>query len=498
MWETARLVTRGILQKAALWDGPRLVQWLQRRRLQRLVAHAKEHSPFYAQRLKHINPENFRLEDIPPVTKTELMENFDDVVTDRRIKLRDLEAFMSDPQRLGEWYLGEYAVSRTSGTQGMQAVIVQDRRMMELLFALQMTRGTVFPTTPWGIISRLFRRARLAVVTIGRGFFPSAAALAYAPRAARRFVKRLWLHHIEPLEDVVAQLNRFRPHVLLAYANVLVILAREALAGRLRLSDLRQVINMSEPLSDGARALISRAFGLPVTNNYALGECMALTTGCPCARGMHVQADWAILEVVDQDNSPVPPGQPGKKVLVTNLYNTVQPFLRYEVGDVVTMSPQTCPCGCPLPLVLRVEGRTDEVIWIRVGNQYKLLHPYVLVDFLDEYPPVGWYQIIQTERNRFLLRVQPAPKRTLSMEELRQVIDRGLKHFQLDGLLQFDIEITDQVMPDPRSGKLRRITSRIGPPSDLSPEERLLLQAQANTESLAHPDSAVQQNRGAA
>ncbi len=492
MLETVRLVTRGIQQKIVLWDGRKVIDWLQARRLRRLIAHAKAYSPFYAQRYRNIDPDRFRLEDLPPVNKTELMANFDDVVTDRRLKLRDLEAFMSDPQRLGQWYLGEYAVSRTSGTQGMQAVIVQDRRMMELLFALQMTRGTVFPTTPWGIVARLVHRARLAVITIGRGFFPSAAALAYAPKASRRFVKRLWLHDIEPLEEVVAKLNRFRPHVLLAYANVLVILAREALAGRLRLPGLRQVINMSEPLSDGARALVSRVFGLPVTNNYALGECMALTTGCTCSPGMHVQADWAILEVVDKNYRPVPPGQPGHKVLVTNLYNTVQPFIRYEVNDVVTLSPSACPCGCPLPLVLRVEGRTDEVIWIRVGDRHQLLHPYVLVDFLDEYPPVGWYQIIQTERNRFLLRAQPAPNRTVSVEELRRVIERGLKHYHLDGLVQFDIEITDQIAPDPRSGKLRRITSRVGPPADLTEEERLLAEP---TQSALVP---LAENRGAA
>ena len=72
---------------------------------------------------------------------------------------------------------------------------------------------------------------------------------------------------------------------------------------------------------------------------------------------MHLQADWAVLEVVDRRGEPVPPGQPGEKVLLTNLYNTVQPFLRYEVDDVVTMSPGPCPCGNPLPLILRVEGR---------------------------------------------------------------------------------------------------------------------------------------------
>src|SRR5205807_2343614 len=119
---------------------------------------------------------------------------------------------------------------------------------------------------------------------------------------------------------------------------------------------LKQLVNMSEPLSDGAKHLVREAFGLPVSDNYGMGECMALTTSCPQGHGMHLNADWAVLEVVDQDNRPVEPGRPGEKVLITNLYNQVQPFIRYEIGDVVAISPAPCPCGSPLPLILQVQG----------------------------------------------------------------------------------------------------------------------------------------------
>jgi phenylacetate-coenzyme A ligase PaaK-like adenylate-forming protein len=398
-----------------------------------------------------------------------MMAHFDEFLTDRSLRRADLEDFVSDPSRLGQWYRGRYALSRTSGTEGPPALIVQDRGMVELLFALQVARAGVFPSSPLATLCRLFRPGRLAVVTIGRGFYPSASALAYSPLGSRgRFVKRLWLTHIEPLAEVVARLNDFQPDILLAYANVLEILAREALAGRLRLGrhrPLRQVVNMSEPLSDGARRLITAAFGLAVTDNYATGECTALTVGCPQGHGMHLQADWAILEVVDPNYRPVPPGRAGDKVLITNLFNTVQPFLRYEVADVVTMSPTPCPCGAPFPLILRVEGRTDEVVWIRDGDRFRPVHPFMFVDVLDEYPPLGWYQIVQQERNRFVLRAAPAPGQRLGGDELRRVLQQGLRRFHLADRVRFDIEITDRLAPDPRSGKLKRVTSRIGPPA---------------------------------
>ncbi|HEX8199353.1 MAG TPA: phenylacetate--CoA ligase family protein [Isosphaeraceae bacterium] len=470
MWDVLRLATGAIRQRAVLGQSAERIAARQRRRLRDLVARAKADSPFYAERFRDVDPDRFELAQLPTLTKAEMMANFDRFLTDRRLKRAEIEAFVGDPDRLGQWYLGRYAPSRTSGTQGMPALIVQDRRMMELLFALQMGRGSVFPANPLAALQRMVRRARLAVVTIGRGFYPSAVALAYAPKAARAFVDRLWLTHIEPVDRVVAQLNRFRPNILLAYANVLEILAREALAGRLSLGrgePLRQVINMSEPLSDGAARLVRDAFGLPVTNNYASGECMALCTGCPQGYGMHQQADWAILEIVDRDNRPVPPGQPGEKVLITNLYNPLQPFIRYELADVATLSPEPCPCGSPLPRILKVEGRTDEMVWIRDGDRFRQVHPYVFVDFLDECPALGWYQIVQEERNGFVLRASAAPGRQIGLEELRGLIGRGLQRFGLADLIRFDVVVSERVAPDPVSGKLKRISSRVGAPEGL-------------------------------
>jgi phenylacetate-coenzyme A ligase PaaK-like adenylate-forming protein len=467
LWQGCRLLASGFIQKSVSRRSPGHIQALQLRRLQALVVRAKSDSPYHAERLRDIDPAHFELRQLPTLTKSDMMANFDRFLTDRRITRADLEAFTNDPGRLGEWYLNKYAVSRTSGSSGMQALIVQDRRMMELLFALQMMRGSAFPATLIEVLKRTLQKVRLAVVTIGRGFYPSAAALAYAPPAAGFFINRLWLQQIEPVRRVVTELNDFQPHILLAYANVLEILAREALGGRLRVSaskDLRQVINMSEPLSGGAKELIERVFGLAVTDNYATGECMALTTGCPQGRGMHLQADWAILEVVDRNNEPVPAGRPGDKVLLTNLYNTIQPFIRYEINDVVTMSPDPCPCGSPLPHILHVEGRTDELLWIHDADGFRQLHPYVFVDVLDQYPEVGWYQVLQTERNRFLLRASPAPGRQISVPELKGVIDEGLRHFGFIDLIQVDIEIAPDLAPNPESGKLKRITSRIGPP----------------------------------
>src|SRR3954466_7041997 len=115
MLNTLRFVARSLLQKYAAWKTSEQILATQQRRLRHLVAHARAHSPFYAERFRHIDPERFALQELPTLTKTAMMEHFDEFLTDRHLKLAELQDFMSDPARLGQWYQGRYALSRTSG-----------------------------------------------------------------------------------------------------------------------------------------------------------------------------------------------------------------------------------------------------------------------------------------------------------------------------------------------------------------------------------------------
>lgn len=81
-----------------------------------------------------------------------------------------------------------------------------------------------------------------------------------------------------------------------------------------------------------------------------------------CEEGwLHVNNDWVILEPVDADYDPTPPGEPSHTVRLTNLANQVQPIIRHDLGDTVVARPGPCPCGNPL-LAIRVQGRRDDVL----------------------------------------------------------------------------------------------------------------------------------------
>lgn len=453
------------LARGRTWNSARQAE-VQDQRLRSLLRHAVANAPFYREKYRGLDLSRCDLRELPPTNKSELMANFDEAVTDHSIRRRDLERFLDDPANEGRPFLGRYAASHTSGSQGQPMLMVQGIRQIELFFGLQMTRGNVRKPSPIEAVRRFVTPARLAVVTLKKGFYPSASLFEYMPPQVRRFMRVLWLSQTD--RDLIPRLNAFRPTALTAYAGVLEMLAEEAEAGRLRLApELGQITSNSEELTARARNRLARTFGTPVINNYATGECPFLTNGCPTDPGAHLNADWAILEVVDDNYQAVPAGSPGRKVLITNLSNTAQPIIRYEVGDVVTMADRPCRCGNRLPRVERIDGRSADSFWVHDGQGYRVLINSVFKNAFDYVREVREWQAVQYARNGVRLRVELLPGETLNEPHAWRALDRQLALYGFQGLIDVRLEVVPRIESDPATGKTRRIISLIGPPGDL-------------------------------
>jgi phenylacetate-coenzyme A ligase PaaK-like adenylate-forming protein len=308
---------------------------------------------------------------------------------------------------------------------------------------------------------------RWSLVTLKPDFFPSGIMFAYLPRAGRRFFELQWLSLFDPLAETFAKLNEFQPSFLTGYASILEPLAREERDGRLQLGAtgrLKQLTNISEPLSEEVRNNLENSFGVHVSNQYGMGECPHLSYGCPFGPGSHVNTDFAILEVVDDQYRPVPAGTPGSKILVTNLVNHVQPFIRYEIDDVATMSATPCPCGSYFPLVRSVTGRAQDQLWVEANGDYREMSLFPFRVGLQQCFEVAEYQIVQTGHNRYLLRVVPLSGQRIDPERVRAQIQTPLAMEHLADLVDLQVQIVDAIKHDPRSGKLKRVQNLIGPP----------------------------------
>ncbi|MBX9862691.1 MAG: phenylacetate--CoA ligase family protein [Hyphomicrobium sp.] len=464
-----------MLQKLyPFWRNPAEIRATQEKRLRSLLAHAVENSPYYRRRFAGLDVARCALSDLPTLSKAEMMEHYDELVTDPRLRKTDLAAFVDDPDNLGRYYLGDYSVSHTSGSQGQPALIVQDREAIYLVFAAQFARGTKLKRRFLPHLGRLINPARMAVLTVQPGFYPSASAFAYLPAFLKPAFKVLHLTVSDPMPTNIRQLEEFRPDYITGYASSLEAFGREQAENRMNLTELgclKQITNVAEPLSDKSAAWLEQVFGAHVTDEYAMGECMALSSGCTMGRGAHINSDLAILEVVDENDQPVPPGTEGSKVLLTNLYNRVQPIIRYEIDDRVTMSAKPCACGSFLPHIERISGRSKDKLFIETEDgQRRELPYYLILTGLHHVLEMAEHQIVQTGPRHFLIRAVPVAGQKLDVERIRSVVMEQVVSEDLDRLIEVEIAVVPELPRGP-SGKISRALNEYAKKKDASPPD---------------------------
>jgi phenylacetate-CoA ligase len=115
------------------WPRERLLEF-QQRRLREMVQYAVAHSPYYHQVIGDVGSDDIDLQQLPVLTKTTLMAEFDRIVTNRRLRLADAERHLAG-ERAGEPLLGEYRVVASGGTTGERAVVVYDPPAWEIAVA---------------------------------------------------------------------------------------------------------------------------------------------------------------------------------------------------------------------------------------------------------------------------------------------------------------------------------------------------------------------------
>ncbi|MEU6122082.1 phenylacetate--CoA ligase family protein [Streptomyces sp. NPDC047123] len=401
MSDSMAWLTREI-RRARKRDAPALAR---RRagRLADLVAHARSASPYYRDLYSGL-PERVDDPALLPVTdKKRLMDHFDDWATDRGVTLEKIRAFTDDPDLIGRRFLGRYLVATTSGTSGRRGLFVLDDHYMDVSSAVS-SRVLASWLGPLGIARAVARGGRFAQLVATEGHYVGFAAYSRLTQdggVRSKLVRPFSVHR--PMERLVAELNAYRPAFVIGYASTIMLLAAEQEAGRLHIDPVL-VEPAGETMTGSDTDRIARAFGAQVRGLYGATECTYLSYGC--AEGWyHVNEDWAFLEPVDADHRPTPPGEFSHTVLISNLANRVQPFLRYDLGDSVMLRPDPCPCGTASPAV-RVQGRAGDILTFPTGRGDDVrLAPLAFSSLFDRMPGVELFQIEQTAPSTLRVRM---------------------------------------------------------------------------------------------
>lgn len=451
MWPAIDLWRSGAMALDAMLAAsgtPESVRERQERRLAELLAAARR-APYWRARLaRHAGAS---VDGLAPVTKRELMQHFDACVADPRITLAALRAFLADPARIGQPFLERYHAWESSGSSGEPGVFVHDAQAIAVYDALEGTRRGLREAPwwdAWGFSDRI------AFVGATGGHFAATVSVERLRRLVPGAAARLQgFSFLEPVDRLSRALERWRPSVLVSYPSTALLLAEEALAGRLRL-DLRQVWTGGETLSARARARIAQGFGCGVADSYGASEFLPIAAQCR-AGALHVNADWVLVEPVDAHGRPVAPGERSHRCWLTNLANHVQPLIRYQLEDRVRLKPSGCSCGSPLP-VIEVEGRSDDLLLLRDTHGHAVrLAPLALTTVLEDEAGVFDFRIVQRDAHSLKLTLAQPRADGPALERARDALSGYLRE---QGLAGVRVEAASAAASERgRTGKVKRV-----------------------------------------
>ena len=296
----------------------------------RLLNYAWKHSVFYREyygshgiKEKDINEVTVR--DLPFVTKKILMEHFDAVVTNSRLRKRELEQWLNDNQDPREDFHKDFVVIHSSGSSGSVGIFVYDRNAWQVANGALASKLPQLKTDP-------SCKTRVAFYLASHGHF---AAVSTAVRMPTDVYESLILSVLDASDNVARQLNDFQPHQLGGYSSVVSMLAELELKGRLHIHPQRIIVS-GDKLTGSMERTIYEAWKAPIHVVYSASEATCLALKKFGQDQMVVMDDLNIVEVLDEDNQPVGAGAEGRAV-VTNLYNYTLPIVRYELGDHVVL-----------------------------------------------------------------------------------------------------------------------------------------------------------------
>jgi phenylacetate-coenzyme A ligase PaaK-like adenylate-forming protein len=378
--------------------------------------------------------------DFPVLTKRLLHDNYDDIVTDRRVTLAGITEFLQHSHDPEERYLGEFVVVHTSGSSGEVGHFV-------------------FSSTDWmrGIagLARVnpprFRRTRIAFFGATGGHFATVSWSVTARHGISRYFYDLATLDINaPLAETLSRLDTFQPHILGGYATGNKILAEAQLAGRLQIRP--EVVQCGgEPLTAGDQAWLEQVFACPCINMYGASEAMLMGVARTGDPGMTLFDDELIVEPA------------ADHILVTNLFNRTLPLIRYRISDTLRMTDAQSPYG-HYPVIAPVVGRNE---WMPVfrnsQGETDFISPHIINEIFV--PGVWRFQMrwIDETTFRFAICLDTGLDATGRANAIESIKARLYEILDQKGLsnVQFDVDVVDDIPVDPVTRKFKLVLSQV-------------------------------------
>ena len=412
-------------QAAALLDAPReTIVAFQKERLETLLRHAYQTTPYYRELLKTESPD---ISEIPPLEKQDVRDQLERLCS---------EAF-SQEQRIK---------NATGGSTGTPLTFYQDRNYWN------QRNLSVYYFDRWAGWN--FGEPQLII-------WGAPADLKgdehWKHRLNNFWRNQYWLNgfHLTDaaMQTTFRKMNRCHPQTILAYPSSLyqfaTFLSKNGLNPKWK---SKGIISSAEMLHSHYRDLAETVFSTKVYNRYGGREVGLIAMECPEGR-MHINSHDLYLEIDSLD----PYTQPGE-ILVTQLNNYAMPFIRYRIGDIGRLSDEVCPCGNHLPILAELLGRTTATFRTRTGT---LIHGGYFTRQFYRIDGVSQFQIIQETLKHCVLKLVINEKWT---DATRRYLVQGIQRV-LGGDVIITIEFVEEI-PLSTSGKREYTISKLTTPAN--------------------------------
>jgi phenylacetate-CoA ligase len=439
--------------RASLEDHVARLEWSRQRiedyqtsRLRSLLGFARERSPFHAQRLADLDPVTATVDDLarlPAMRKEDAQTNWDAIVTTADIDRAGAERVLAE-QRWFSYTPSGQQVFSSGGSSGVRGVYVWDWEQFVTLACLAWR----WQLRAERAIGASLGQARLAVLEAGE---PPHASTPLFDVATGPLMQTVVIPAGAPFHEVMRAVADTRPTHLVGYASVIGRLARSVLAGELEVRPVRVSTN-SEPLSDEDRDAIVTAWDAPVHNLWGSTEIGVQAVGCGYGDGLHICEDEVIIERVDSAGRPVGPDEPAARTLATGLAGRTFPFIRYDLGDEVTLLPGRCACGSAMRRVADIAGRRDDDF--RYGG--RMVPASAFRHVLGTDPLISEYQVRQTLVGADVL-VLGSP----DTSEVVTALAASLRRYGVANP-EISVAVVDQIPRHASAGKLKRFIALSG------------------------------------
>lgn len=431
---TSIIKTIDALDKSQYWDANTIQQY-QLNKIIRLVDYAVNNVPYYSSLFKKCKLDPSDIRQLTDLNKIPILSK----------EIARAENFKLISTTLDKKYIRK---GKTGGTTGAPLITLKDTATRTFTWAsyyrwykwMGIDMGDPVATL-WGTSSVL----HISLFTNLKEWF------------ANYIQNEITINSFDMSEEtipkIINKLNRFKPKLIKGYLSALLLLAMymKKAPEKIDFKPLA-VSTTTETLLPHHRLLLENAFGCKVFDQYGCGEVSGIAYECSAHRGLHINTEHVLVEIVDENGNEVKKGT--GRLIVTDLDNLAMPTIRYDVGDLSSFGSMPCTCGVTQPMLQSIDGRAIDTLILSNGSK---VHGVFITDIFYELGilsnTIQRFQVFQNKPGEIELRIESiAPLEKVIIDKLYN----SLKHFFSHvAILHYDR------LPMENNGKFKYIISKL-------------------------------------